>query len=296
MNWRSIFVGSAGIRAGWSAAIFMAIVFALSFIARLILAALHLRGMFGGGELPPTGLLASHGPFIVVVGIATFIMSRIEGKPFLSYGFVGPDKLARFLWGLLSGFVALSALIGILALGHLIVFDKVALSGAPALGYAIAWLVGFMIVGIAEETMFRGYLLFTLSRGLNFFWAAVIMSIFFGAIHSTNAGETPVGVFSAGVIGFVFCFSIWLTGSLYWAIGIHAAWDWAQSYLFGVADSGLRVQYHLLETHPAGNIWLSGGATGPEGSVFVFLIMLLVALGLYLTWGRTPAFGAQRRV
>jgi membrane protease YdiL (CAAX protease family) len=168
-------------------------------------------------------------------------MSRIEGRSFLSYGYLDARKLARFCWGALVGFVALCALVGILALCHVIVFEGRALSGPSILGYGAAWAFTFVLVGIAEESTLRGYVLFTLSRGLNFFWASIILSALFGLIHAGNPGETPVGLAAAAFIGLVFCFSIWLTGSLYWAIGIHAAWDWAQSYFFGVADSGLRI-------------------------------------------------------
>ncbi|MGH7716143.1 MAG: CPBP family glutamic-type intramembrane protease, partial [Vulcanimicrobiaceae bacterium] len=116
----------------------------------------------------------------------------------------------------------------------------------------------------------------------------------FGLLHAQNPGESPLGLVAAALVGLVFCFSIWLTGSLYWAIGMHAAWDWTQSYLFGVADSGLRMQGHLLQTHSAGNIWLSGGTTGPEGSVLVLVVLALMTLGLYLAWGRRPALRGKR--
>jgi hypothetical protein len=289
VNLRWVFLGSAGIRAGWSIAIFAAIVALEVFTLNSAARALHLHRLTGQGEIPPLVTLAFEAVFIVTVAIPTFVMSRIEGRSFLAYGYSGPRRLSRFLWGLLSGVVALSALVGVLALAHLIVFDKPNLSGPSILGYGLAWLIGFTFVGIAEESWTRGYLLFTLTRGLNFFWASIILSIAFGAIHSSNPGESPLGLVGAAVIGLVFCFSIWLTGSLYWAIGIHAAWDWAQSYLFGVADSGLRMRGHFLESHSAGTTWLSGGATGPEGSVFCLLTMLLIALGLYLVWGRKPA-------
>ncbi|HTU60556.1 MAG TPA: hypothetical protein VMF89_19025, partial [Polyangiales bacterium] len=82
-------------------------------------------------------------------------------------------------------------------------------------------------------------------------------------------------------------FSLWRTGSLWWAIGLHAAWDWAQSFLFGVADSGSVSAYRLMSTHPVGSPWLSGGATGPEGSVFVLPVMLLITLVAVLTLPRT---------
>ena len=107
-----------------------------------------------------------------------------------------------------------------------------------------------------------------------------------------------MGLLSAGLIGLVFCLSLWRTGSLWWAIGFHAAWDWAQSFLYGVADSGLMMQHHLLATHPLGKPILSGGATGPEGSIFILLIFALIVAVILLTLPRTNegylAISAQR--
>ncbi len=116
------------------------------------------------------------------------------------------------------------------------------------------------------------------AEALGFWTAALAFSILFGLGHSGNPGESPIGLLSAGSAGLVFCFSLWRTGSLWWAIGFHMAWDWAQSFLYGVADSGLMVQHHLLATHPVGKPIWSGGTTGPEGSIFVVLVLLIVAV------------------
>lgn len=290
---RWIFVGSAGIRAGWSIAIFGAVAALDIWILNMVIRAAHFHRPHDGA-IPPIGLIITELVFIFTVAVPTFVMSRIEGRPFLSYGYLGPRKLSRLCWGALTGFVALCALIGILALCRVIVFDGRNLNGPSIAGYGVAWAVAFLLVGIAEESWTRGYLLVTLTRGINFFWASVILSAAFGLIHSGNQGETPVGLAAAAFIGFIFCFSIWLTGSLYWAIGIHAAWDWAQSYFFGVADSGLRIAGYLFQTHATGNPYLSGGSTGPEGSVFVFPVMIAVALGLYRVWGRQAALRDKR--
>ena len=85
----------------------------------------------------------------------------------------------------------------------------------------------------------------------------------------------------------VFFFSLWRTGSLWWAIGFHTSWDWAQSFLYGVADSGLMIQHHLLATHPVGRPILSGGTTGPEGSIFIVAILGVIILIILLTLPNT---------
>ena len=95
-----------------------------------------------------------------------------------------------------------------------------------------------------------------------------------------------VGIFAAAAIGFVFCVSVRVTGSAWWAIGCHFSWDWAETYFYGTADSGLPAQGHFLSTNPAGNALWSGGADGPEGSLLVLGVILLLLAALLVIYGR----------
>jgi membrane protease YdiL (CAAX protease family) len=67
--------------------------------------------------------------------------------------------------------------------------------------------------GLFEESLLRGYLQSTLSRGIGFWWAALALSFGFGASHLPNRGESPIGILSVVGIGMVFCLSLWLTKS-----------------------------------------------------------------------------------
>jgi uncharacterized protein len=139
------------------------------------------------------------------------------------------------------------------------------------------------MVGLSEELLTRGYLQTTLARGVGFWPAAVVLSLLFGAGHAGNGGEAIIGLVSAGTIGLVFCYSLWRSGSLWWAIGFHTSWDWAQSYFYGTPDSGTLVHGHLLVSHPLGASWLSGGPVGPEGSIFVFVVIAATVPVIRLT-------------
>jgi hypothetical protein len=125
-------------------------------------------------------------------------------------------------------------------------------------------------------------------RSGGFWCAAWVTSAYFGFMHVSNPGETWIGIFAAAFIGFVFCVSVRLTGSAWWAIGCHAGWDWAETYFYGTADSGLTPQGCYLTSAPAGNPLWSGGAVGPEGSVLV-LGAILFLLALILVYGRLSA-------
>ena len=111
-------------------------------------------------------------------------------------------------------------------------------------------------------------------------------STLFGYVHTGNNGENWVGIFAASAIGFVFVVSIHVTGSAWWAIGCHAAWDWAETYFYGAADSGNVATGHYLSVTPAGATLWSGGTDGPEGSVLVLGAILLLLAGLVAMYGR----------
>lgn len=130
-------------------------------------------------------------------------------------------------------------------------------------------------------------LILHLKRGAQsgFWQAAWVTSTLFGFIHTGNGGENWIGIFAAGAIGFVFCVSIWLTGSAWWAIGCHAGWDWGETYFYGTANSGMAAPGHYLSANPAGSAFWSGGTNGPEGSILVLGAILLL-LGLLLAFYR----------
>jgi hypothetical protein len=200
----------------------------------------------------------------------------------------------------------MSLLIALLWGTHHLLFSGVLLSPLSGIEYGLGWALSFVGVAFFEEFLFRGYLQFNLTRcfaGLfrrfaprsrfttaaGFWTAAVFISFGFGLGHGVNPGESPIGLLCAGLAGLLFAFTLWRTGSLWWAIGLHAAWDWAQSFLYGVADSGSRSAGHLLASHPAGPPLLSGGLTGPEGSLFVLPVMALIVLVIALTLPRTAS-------
>ena len=303
---RKVFIGKDGLRAGWSLLIFIAIVAVMAFAVNRIAHKLYPpspKGPTLGAEIAPSFIfIAELVPFLIVF-LVTWIMSKIEHRPNSVYGFGGSHKISLFVGGLVWGFICLSLLVLILRMAGLLVIDHRLLFGSDVLRYGAIWLFGFLLVGLFEEYLVRGYLQFTLSRGLaglyraifktrqsaalGFWTSALLFSVLFGLGHGNNPGESPIGLFGAGLAGLVFCLSLWRTGSLWWAIGFHATWDWSQSFLYGVADSGMMAQHHLLATHPVGKPILSGGATGPEGSIYMFVVMALICLIIIFTLPRT---------
>ena len=101
-------------------------------------------------------------------------------------------------------------------------------------------------------------------------------------IRVANDGETALGIAGVFAAGMLLCLLVRLSGALWLGIGFHTAWDWAQSYLYGVPDSGTMIEGHLLISHAMGDTRFSGGTVGPEGSVFAMPV--LVAGLVVLSW------------
>jgi hypothetical protein len=111
----------------------------------------------------------------------------------------------------------------------------------------------------------------------------VLLSLGFGYVHLSNPGESWRGALSAGLIGLFFCFTLLRTGNLWFAVGLHASWDWAESFFYGVPDSGLNIPGHLLSPSFQGPAWLTGGTVGPEGSVLVFVVIAVLFAAFHVT-------------
>jgi membrane protease YdiL (CAAX protease family) len=316
-----IFIGPFGLRAGWSLLIYFAIIAAIIFSARAIhhynmdrahqaaVAAAKAAGKPADSAKPDPNAPMLVGETIKVEGISfaiilvvSVIMALIERRRFTAYGLGGQRPAGRFLVGAVWGVAAISLLVGTLRALHLVSFDAQLDHGWQILRWGGLQLIGFLFVGLLEEYMFRGYLQFTLTRGLvglanlisrphsrsiAFWMATVITSGLFFLAHAGNTGEDAVGLVLVFLAGVTFVVALWRTGSLWWAIGFHMAWDWSQSFLYGVPDSGLIVQGRLFATHAMGNPLLSGGADGPEGSVFCIPILLLV-IGVLLFTRPSP--------
>jgi len=297
-----VFIGRFGLRAGWGIAIYI-LIFA-TLLAIVTFASLAATGKLKDAmakqatkaktqsssapaqpkpnpEIKVNDAILNEGGGFLAVAFATWILSRIERRRNGVYG-IGNNRRRDFLPGAFWGIACLSALVGVLRATHVLVFDGRALTGLPIFVFGVKWLLLFLLVGFLEEYLTRGYLQYTLTRGLfglgnlisptnaraiAFWFAAVITSFIFGAVRLANPGETTPGIIAVFVVGMVFSYVLWHTGSLWWGIGFHMAWDWAQSFLYGVPDSGTLNVGRLFNTHPTGNPLLSGGITGPEGSV-----------------------------
>ncbi|HLZ43481.1 MAG TPA: CPBP family intramembrane glutamic endopeptidase [Candidatus Sulfotelmatobacter sp.] len=283
----TIFRGPTGIRAGWRVLLFFFFMAAAIFLVAIPFALFHLlRGHgnqvsvgIGPSGITPLGLALSEGILFVFPSIAALVMARIEHRRYGDYGLPLRSAFAKNFWiGTLAGFVSISGcLLGIFAL-HGFHLSGMGIHGSTIVSATAAWGATFVLVGLAEEFSFRGYLQYTLTSGIGFWPAAVVMSIAFGLAHSGNPGESKFGLFSVVLFGLLFCLFLRRTGNLWWAVGFHAGWDWGQTFFYGVPDSGIPAYHNLFNSSFSGPRWLTGGTVGPEASVFTPVVLAIVAI------------------
>ena len=203
-----------------------------------------------------------------------FVMARVEYRTFGDFGLPARRAFGRNFWvGTLWGIGSLSVLMLALRLAGAFEFGSLALHGPRIWKFAAYYALLFLLTGFFEEFLMRGYSQWVLGQAMNFWPAAAFLSFAFGYIHGANPGEAKTGLVAAGLIGFFLCLTLRRTGDLWWAVGFHMAWDWGESYLYSVPDSGAILPGHLINSSLHGPDRLTGGSVGPEGSYLVFVVI-----------------------
>lgn len=283
--WKRFWLGSDGLRSGWAIALFFVIlavtVVVLGHIAYVFHHPLNL-----GQTLAPLHLIVTEAVLCCGAVVATVLVGLADRRPWLSYGLRSRHGLAQWAQGALCGIATVAVIMGVLYFSHAATISLSGLGVAALLRSGVLWAVAFCLVAATEELTFRGLPFFRLLRGHHPLLAAGVVSVLFGCAHLSNHGESVIGIVQDVAFGLVACLAVWRTGSLWWALGLHAAWDWSETFLFGTADSGLTATGHLLTSHAIGPAWLSGGSVGPEGSVIVFPALALLVVVILWTLPR----------
>ena len=279
-----VFRGPNGIRAGWRALIFivLALVVGLILVSPFIAMRMSHVGHHDDHQsfgLTPLDLGMSEGLIFLSAALAALVMSRIEHRKWGQYGLPWRSAFRTDFWvGIFVGFASISLTLLAIFAFHGFRITGVATNGSALIKATAAWCLTFVLVGLAEEFLFRGYLQYTLTTGIGFWPAAILLSVSFGAAHAGNPGESIFGLVAVVVFALVFSFILRRTGNLWWVVGFHAGWDWGQTFFYGVADSGIPAYHNFLSSSFNGPRWLTGGTVGPEASVFTPIVLVIVAI------------------
>jgi|SRR5579862_7405873 len=266
----TVFFGPDGLKAGWGLAFYIAIFYPLQFVAVRWALAL---------DIDRSGLWAmmlEEFAVFAAAAIPAVILAMVERRAWGAYGLPLRQAFGKLFWsGVVWGFASITGLLVALRGLGAFQFGHLAIHGARVARFAVFWAVFFLLVGFFEEFLLRGYVQFTMARIAGFWRPAIFLSCMFGLIHSQNSGEQWPGLLAAAWIGMFFCLTLWRTGTLWFAVGFHAAWDWGETFVYSVPDSGSLFPGHLLKSSFHGPTWLTGGMVGPEGSVLCFVVVAI---------------------
>jgi membrane protease YdiL (CAAX protease family) len=293
-TFHKIFFNEREMRAGWRVSIYVALGFlfllALQFAATWLHLPLPTRNL---KELAPAQAFTSELLEIIAAFGAALLLGKFERRTIGTYGLPAREAFrGRFWQGVLWGLGMITVMILLISAAGGFSFGQIALSHAAILKYAVLWAIVFLMVGFFEEFLFRGYTQFTLASGMGFWPAAILLSAGFGAAHLGNKGEGPVGALSVFVIAMFFCLTLRRTGNLWFAVGLHAAFDWGETFLYSVPNSGMIATGHLSNSALHGPRWLTGGTVGPEGSVMAFAVIGAAFVLFAILYRRPPELAA----
>ena len=276
---RKIFFNSRGLRAGWRLAIFVGLFIALGYAADRIITRLFHPGQ--RAFLDPISFINNDLQDLVLVLIATWIMARIERRRFADYGIPVRNAFGRDFWvGAGWGLGSTSLLVGLIAAFGGYRIARLAIHGGTLWYFLGLWIIANLLIGFAEELQFRAYLLSTLADGIGFWWASILLSVGFGALHYFfKPHERWEDFASTGLLGLFVCLTLRRTGSLAFAIGFHAAFDFANLFVWSGQNAGEYAVGHLLDARWVGPQWLTGGLLGPEASWMVFVVIAVMFVG-----------------
>lgn len=249
---------------------------------------LHLH-MISDGVMSPL----PYGVLMVVrlawnLALVTVVWTAL-GRPLWGFPVGDGAKWRHLALGLSIGVAVMAAaILAIIATGN----AAVSIASQPlaaALLHGGAWLLFDMVGAAGEELYGRAAVLMVAERFFGWKGAVVVSGLMFIVIHVDNPGASTIWLARLGLQGMLLACAVYRTRSLWWSIGYHTGWNWASAPLFGAAGSGYLNEGHLFDFVPRGSTWITGGAVGPEGSVFAFAAVLVAAALLMLATRRGGA-------
>lgn len=233
-------------------------------------------------NLPPWISLVSLFSFAVIIITVFVCRKKIEKGTFLSMGFTREGVFANYAKGLLVGFVVFSAAVGLGWLTGGLEFGGFSVSDTADAVYVVLFFLGYVVQGMAEEVLCRGYLMTSLTRRYSLPTAVIVNSVFFAMLHMFNNGISLLAFFNLTLYGIFASMLMLKTGNIWIAGAVHTVWNFVQGNLYGISVSGMGKSPSVLSMTSTGRTWLNGGKFGMEGGICVSAVLLVGTVVLAL--------------
>ncbi|MGI9168096.1 MAG: CPBP family intramembrane glutamic endopeptidase [Pyrinomonadaceae bacterium] len=293
MELRQIFINRAGrLRSGWRLLVFVLI---YTFLLFLLTSGMRVVYALATYLLPglvwPNNLADFVFRLILLissVGAGFFCTRAIEGLPWRALGLSCHEGWLRdLLIGSAIGVASLALATGIATAGGGLRFSFFTAATLSQVGQTLLFsAIIFIVAALAEEVLFRGYPLQTLTRAGLASLGVLLTSVPFAAIHLQNPNVVQGFTFvNTALAGVWFAIAYLRTRSLWFPLGIHWAWNWTQGSLFGLPVSGITklAPHPLVQGTDLGPAWLTGGGYGIEGGLACTVALVISTLFIWRT-------------
>ena len=218
---------------------------------------------------------------IMMILVVILFCKLLQKRRVSTLGFTKNGAVKEYFVGLLTGFVAFSATVLICVLTGALKFEGVSAGFTP--GLFILYVLGFMIQGMAEEVLCRGYFMVSFARKYPIVAAILANALFFAALHLSNPGITPLAFINLALFG-IFASVYFIKRGNIWGIGaFHSIWNLVQGNFYGIKVSGLTTRCTVFETaFVDGKELLNGGSFGMEGGIATTLVLVVGIIVLCL--------------
>ncbi|MBQ4284689.1 MAG: CPBP family intramembrane metalloprotease [Lachnospira sp.] len=217
---------------------------------------------------------------IGMIAVACLFCKLFQKRSMSTLGFVKKGIFKEYLIGLVVGFAmfSMAVLIGVGA-GAI---ELNGISPAFSLGLFVLYTIGFMIQGMAEEVLCRGYFMVSYARRYPVYAAILVNSLVFAALHLGNPGITVLSFVNLVLFG-IFASVYFVRRGNLWGIGaLHSIWNLVQGNFYGIKVSGLELTNSFLDTTMVeGNELFNGGDFGLEGSLSVTIVLVVGTIIMY---------------
>ncbi len=213
-------------------------------------------------------LVATIGMTAVTIAFCRFIQKRRMDAIGFTRERAGKDYLIGFGMGfvLFSAAVLLCALTGALKI--------TGFSGTFNIGVFVLFTVGFMLQGMSEEVICRGYLMVSIGRRYSMWVAVLSNALIFAALHLFNNGISVLALINLTLYGIFASLYFIERGNIWGVAAFHSVWNLVQGNFWGLRVSGMVTECSVFRSTLTDNRdIINGGAFGPEGGLAVTIVL-----------------------
>lgn len=270
---------------------------------------MEIVNQFGNGQISQAemtervmAISANMPDFLMVISLFATALATItalvycrcfEKRKLATVGFRKNGALKEYLVGMLVGTGVFSLAVGICLVTGALKFDGICAS--IAWGYIGLYFIGFLIQGMSEEVLLRGYFAVSLSRRIPVVVAIIISSVGFAMLHLANNGITVLAFINLTLFGVFAAVYMFKRGNIWGVCAIHSLWNFVQGNFYGISVSGMDSMDSVMKmTSVDGKELLNGGSFGLEGGLAVTIVLVLGIVVMLCTKTKTSELAEEK--